>query len=322
MRCLAAITRREVDAFRTASKPPVQARYVLEAVCVVLGLEIPRPSISESEPVKIVARAAQRIFADWMTLLRDCEKALFNPLPPGAAERLRKLLAFSDFPSTDWAVANNPLLHALIVWLQTVDVLDRRARPGRRSADGRPSSPAKRRTVRGAPCARATRPAGSPPTTPLAPSPPPLQEKDKDQAGSILTACRGELMETSLAAVSQLRGARAPGPGVRLVGEAVCRLLGKPPAVIPGTEVEDYWMALQSLLGDWRSTSTALQVVHPTAVAAETLEFLHAVVTSPEYPEDSELSRVGGPCVPPRAAPRLSPFPGVPGSEGCAKCTV
>lgn len=208
---------------------------MLEASCVILGLEPPKPPVIDTEPVALVVRYAQKLFVDWTSLLRDCEKALLRPLAAPVGDRLRKILEYREYPSADWARTNSRLIHALMIWIQTVDMADRHARA--------------RGVVGDAPSA-STRGGGSPRKR---------GEREKEQAGSILSACRTELMDTSLAAVAQLRSVRNPPPGVRAIAECVCRMLGKPPAIIPGTDVEEYWMALQSLLGDWRNTCTSLQ---------------------------------------------------------------
>lgn len=57
-------------------------------------------------------------------------------------------------------------------------------------------------------------------------------------------------------------------------------------------------MALQALLADWRNTCTSLQVVHPTAVKPDALDVVRAIIYSPEFPEDSDIIRIGGPCAP------------------------
>ena len=61
MRGLAAIPKREVEAFRAMDKPPLQSRHVLLAACVILGLEPPKPPVIDSEPLGFGADAERPI---------------------------------------------------------------------------------------------------------------------------------------------------------------------------------------------------------------------------------------------------------------------
>ena len=105
LRTLSAVPLALVEEWKSRLRAPVEARIILEAACVALGMILPKPGIGDNQT--LANQYSALLFADWGVTMRKCEEMFYARMAAPVLERLHRVLSARDCPTLDWALRTN-----------------------------------------------------------------------------------------------------------------------------------------------------------------------------------------------------------------------